>query len=539
MLAAAALGLAIFGVGFYFKNTSLQPTVGGSIVIGINGSPRFLNPVLCQVNDTDSELVSIVFSGLFKRDGQGQLIFDLAKDYQIGDNGKIYEITLKDNVQWHDKKLLTADDVIFTLRLIQNQDFHSPLRPAWQGIEIEKISDSAVRFILKKPYANFLSNLTVGILPQHLWKNVIPAQFTLNELNLKPIGSGPYLFRSLQKDKNGAVKTLGLKSFADYFAGRPLLDNLIFNFYNSEEELYAAAKKDELNAFGLVTAKQLSDPIIKDSVKFNITSVSLPRYFAIFFNQNQNKILTDKNVRQALALGTDRQTLIDQVFKGYGQLVNSPLTPGMTGFIENTSAYNFSPDQAQAALETAGWQDTDQDNIREKNNEKLEITLTSIDWPELSQTAELIKKQWEALGFKVNLQIIETDKIQNDVIKPRQYQALLFGEVLGFEPDLFHFWHSSGKKDSGLNLAMYEHPEVDRLLSQAMENPDQNSRAQKYQQAVAQIIADVPAIFLFSPDYLFITTKNIQGLALQKIDLPAACFAQIYQWYIKTSRQFN
>jgi len=212
----------------------------------------------------------------------------------------------------------------------------------------------------------------------------------------------------------------------------------------------------------------------------------------------------------------------------------------MTGYSDQVTTFDFALDHAKNLLAAAGWKDVDNDGVLEigKNNEKLEISLTTIDWPELTQTAQILQSQWQKLGAKVDLDIKDTTKIQSDVIKPRQYQALLFGEVLGEEPDLFHFWHSSQKKDPGLNLSLYENSEADKLLSSVMEDLDKNSRAQKNQRIINLIINDVPAIFLFSPDYLLIAKKNIKGIELKNMDSPYSRFAELNLWYLKTHRSF-
>ncbi len=537
----ALVGILILGYQLYLNITVVRPDTAGSINIALAGSPRFLNPVLNQINETDKDLSAIIFSGLMKYDAQGTLIPDLAEKYAIGDNGKIYEVTLKENIKWQDGQPLTVDDVLFTIQTIQNLDYRSPIRALWQGIEAEKVSEKIIRFRLKNVYISFLNNLTFGVLPKHLWANIAPSQFALSELNLKPIGSGPYQFSKLQKDKNGTVKSIELKAFNKYFAGEPFISAVSFYFYPSEAEAFTAYKKGEADVFSFVAAKNFSDLKNKNTGDFNLLTIRLPRYFAVFFNQSQNKFLADKTVRQAITLATDKKEIIDTIFSGYGQIANSPLLPGMTGYSDQTKSFDFDLGGAKNILAAAGWKDADNDGFMEigKNNEKLEITLTTIDWPELAKIADILKNQWEKLGIKVNLDIKETAKIQNDTIKPRLYQALLFGEVLGQEPDLFHFWHSSQKKESGLNLALYDNPEADKLLSQALEDLDKDSRAQKYQKTIDLIVNDMPAVFLFSPDYLVIAKKTIMGVQLANLDAPCSRFSQMNQWYLKTHRVFK
>lgn len=534
------LGLVLVAGAAYYKFTDVRPAHGGSINIAIVGSPRFINPVLDQVNEADQDIADIVFSSLMEYDGNGNLVNDLLDKYAIGDEGKTYDVTIKPGVLWQDKKPLTVDDIIFTIQTIQNPEFSSPIRPLWQGIEMEKISDLIIRFKLKNVYVSFLNNLTFGILPKHLWENIAPSQFALNEMNLKPIGSGPYKFSKFQKDSQGLIKTIKFDAFKDYFKDESFISSLTFKFYANENDALTAYKKGEVDIVSFASAKNFMDFKNKDNGDYNVYALQLPRYFAVFFNQTQNKFLTDKNVRLALNLATNKKEIIDTVFGGYAQQIDSPLPAKMFGYPDDQSqAYPFSLQQAKDLLASAGYTDTNNDGFLEKDQQALELTLTSIDWPELTQTADILKNQWAALGVKTNISIVGTDKIQNDIIKPRQFQALLFGEVLGPEPDLFHFWHSTQTKDLGLNLALYQNPDVDNLLSSALSDLDKNSRIQKKLKAAGLIVADAPTVFLFSPDYILLTHKNIQGINLKNIDIPASLFAQINQWYLKTHRTWK
>lgn len=541
MLSLTALTLIGFGLLSIFAwryFTIVKPDQGGSFDIALTGSPRFLNPVLAPANETDRNLDNLIFSSLMKYDGQGNLIPSAADKYAIGDNGKVYEVTLQKDILWHDGQPLTTDDIIFTIQTIQNPDYKSPLLSLWQGVEVEKVDNLTVRFRIKGAFAPFMHNLTFGILPRHLWENIPASQFALHELNLKPIGSGPYKFTKLQKDSKGAVKVITLDAFNKYFAGQTYISTLTFKFYSTESDCYAAYKKGEVKSFGFLSVKNFAELKNKPNHNLKIYSISLPRYFAVFFNQTQNKFLADKTIRQALAFATDKKTIIQEVFGGYGQEIDSPLVPGTIGYSDQIKKYDFAPEHAKNILAAAGWKDVDNDGVLEigKNNEKLEISLTTVDWPELAQTASLLQKQWTQIGVKIDLNIKETSQAQNEIIKPRQYQALLFGEVLGIEPNFYSFWHSSQKKEAGFNLSLYENPTADKLISTALEDFDNNSRSQKYQQIVNLITEDLPAIFLFSPDFLFGAKEDVKGIDIKILDNSSSLFSQATSWYINTER---
>ena len=186
--------------GFYLENTTIVPAKGGSMIEGMVGSPRFLNPVYADTNDVDRDIIQLIYSGILRTTASGELVPDLAAaDPEISEGGKTVTITLKENVKWHDGEPFSADDVVFTITTIQNPAFKSPIRANWLGVDVEKVSDSMVRFHLLDPYAPFLERLTLKILPAHLWKTVTPENFALTPLNLQAIGTGPYRIEKIDQ----------------------------------------------------------------------------------------------------------------------------------------------------------------------------------------------------------------------------------------------------------------------------------------------------------------------------------------------------
>jgi len=536
------VSVALLIINGYLERTQVEPKIGGQYREGLLGQPRFINPILAQTNDVDRDLVQLVYSSLFKYDGQGKLMSDLARDYNIEDEGLTYNIFLKENVFWHDGEPLTANDVIFTIRTIQDAEYRSPLRSNWQSVEVEKIDELALRFKLKNVYAPFLHNLTVSILPKHLWAGISAQNFPLAQYNLKPVGSGPYQFSKFTKDESGKIASIELVGNENFYlanpAGQkgPFIKKIILRFYGSQEELIEAYKQRDIDGLSFVSATNRGK--LKNS--FNIYQINLPAYYAVFFNQTESKALADKTVRLALAYATNKKEIVDKVLEGEGIIVDSPLLAGWPSYTAETKIYDFALEHAQNILEAEGWQDKDEDGIREKEingqETRLEIILTTTDWPELNQTAQLIKEQWEKIGAQVNLEMVEATIIQQEVIRPRQYQALFFGEVLSAEPDPFAFWHSSQRKDPGLNLALYQNKEVDKLLEEARQTLDEGARQEKYSQFQKLLVEDMPAIFLYSPSYLYPVNKKVKGISIEKFTLPSQRFSQIENWYIRTRR---
>ena len=525
----------IFGV--YVNKTDSVPELGGEYSEGVLGQPRFINPVLAQTNDADRDLVQFIYSSLFKYDGQGNLIPDLVEECSIGEDNVTYNITLKKDVLWHDNELLTVNDVIFTIKTIQDPEYKSPLRSIWQGIQIEKIDEFTIQFKLNNVYVNFLHNLTISIMPRHLWAGISASNFPLAQYNLKPIGSGPYKFKEFNKNEDGNIESMKFVYNENYYLTEgPFIKKLNIFFYRNQDSLIKAYQKRQIDGLSFLSPQNELE--VRNSI--NIHNINLPIYYSVFFNQTKSKPLADRNVRLALSYATNKEEIIEKVLNGKGEQVNSPLLSNWPNYTSEIDIYDFALEHAQNILEENGWKDTDEDGIRQKtiNDEdtKLEINLVASDWPEFEQTAEILKEQWGKIGAQVNLEIIESIDIQQEYLRPRNYQALLFGEVLGADPDPFAFWHSTQKKDPGLNVAFYENKEVDKLLEDARQTIEQEKRTEKYAEFQKILIEDVPAVFLYSPTYLYPINKKIKGIEIEKLAQPSFRFSQIENWYINTKR---
>ena len=618
------IGSGIFStINFYVRHTEIAPSAGGKYIEGLVGSPRFINPIYAQSSDVDRDLVEIIFSSL---------VPDLTQELKITEEGRVYEIALKDNIFWHDGEKLTADDVIFTLKTIQNPDYKSPLRANYLGIEIQKINEHTLILKIKDPYGAFLERLEdLKIMPEHIWRDISPQNFLLTNYNLKPIGSGPYQFKNLKQNSANIIVSLTLVKFKNYFAGnlgKPYLSEISFRFFESTADLINAAKRKEINGFSITSPANFN---LFNNGAFNEASLSLPRYFAIFFNADKSKFLQDVKIRQALNYAVNKAEIIQSVLLNRGQIVDSPVLPEIYGYELPTDTYGFNLEKAQSLLENAGWHKKDgrwiqttkivstefknelklgsrgaevsnlqtclaQDpeiypegqitgnfgaqtkeavirfqekykeailapggltqgtgtvskNTRAKLNEvcsqppketPLTLSLVTVDDPILKEVASIIKKQWGAAGIGVEITAYPVSQLIQDFIKPRNYEMLLFGEVLGEIPDPFPFWHSSQVKDPGLNLAKYENKKADILLETARVSMDEATRAQKYQEFQNILIADAPGVFLYRPDYVYFVDKKIKGgLETGTIVDPSERFANIENWYAKQKRAWR
>lgn len=508
------------------------PARGGSLSEGIVGTPRFINPLLA-ISDADRDISALVYSGLLRATTHGEYIPDLAESYTVSPDGKTYVFVLKTGTTFHDGTPVTADDVVFTINKTQDATLKSPLRANWDGVGVQKIDDRTVQFVLQAPYAPFIENATLGILPKHLWQYIKDDEMPFSELNFSPVGSGPYKIESIARTAAGVPSSYTLSAFDAYALGSPYLTSITMHFYQNEEGVVDALRRNDID-----TASGVSPAVLDELKDFNIVRSPLNRVFAVFFNQNQSVVLRDLSVRRALNDAIDKNALVAHVLGGYGSPLDGPLPPN-TPIVDTMHPATSTETIARAKKELikAGWT-LGAEGIFEKtiggNTTQLAFTLTTGNIPELRAAAEYVRAEWKKAGANVTVQIYDQGDLSQNVIRPRKYEALLFGEVIGRELDLFAFWDSSQRIDPGLNVALYANSVADHALEQLRQVSDPAERQEAYQQFLNELHKDIPAVFLYAPDFVYIVPKDVAGLDLGFIETPSDRFLSVAQWHRET-----
>ena len=534
LLFIAVSGLFTWLTMLFLALTKPVPTEGGVYTEGIVGEPMHINPILSQSTEADADIVQLVYSSLFSYDDMGKIRPSLAEGYELLEEGKKYVVKLRPGVKWHDGQNLTADDVLFTFRTIQDPSYRSPLRANWQGVEVSKEGDLTVVFSLKKAYFDFLENLTVGIVPKHVWDGIAPEKFSLTDVNLNPIGSGPFRVEGFKKDSNGTILSYELRAFPQYFEGAPFLQKIVLYFYKSEDEALSAYRRREILAMGNVSPESFPEDIKnqKDTV---VHTVAQPRVFALFLNEKKNAALAEEPVRRALALATDREALVREVLGGYGDVAYSLFSPRSGAYSSSGEASAFRPDEAAKVLEDAGWK-LNGDGVREKGGVRIEFDIATPNWEELVKTAHIVENEWNAIGVHVTVTVLENVSDAQRTIRSREYAALLYGLAMTFEPDPYSFWHSSQTGELEHNFALFSDKRADELLSSAREELNADARADMYREFQEILSTKMPAIFLYSPQYIYVQRKSVQGFSALAINTPASRFQDVAHWYMNTKR---
>jgi peptide/nickel transport system substrate-binding protein len=541
------------------------PEHGGHVTEGEVGTARFINPLLA-ISGPDKDITELVYSGLMRASPDGTLIPDLAESYTISSDGTIYTFKMRNNATFHDGKPITSADVAFTVKAAQDTALKSPREADWVGVSVSTPDAHTVVFTLPHAYAPFIENTTMGILPKHLWQDVSDREFAYTKLNTHPIGSGPYKVTNVQTDSTGSVIRYDLDAFTHFTLGTPYVSSFTFLFYPNTDALKKAFVAGTIDAIAGVDPADITS-LHKSRPDSAIVRVTLPRVFGVFFNQSHNPALTDASVRKALDAAIDKTALVHRVLGGYGDVLDGPIPRGVIGektlatstniaigtttvattthtMLTNASDATASSssvmtDRARAILQGGGWKYNDTDGIWEKGKLKLAIVLATADEPELVATAHAVAENWRAVGVHVDVRVYPLSDFNTTVLRPRNYDAILFGEVVGRSADLFAFWHSSQRNDPGLNLSMYANIQTDALLSRARSTTDEKTREALYQQFTTIIKKDTPAVFLYSPELLYILPPSLQGVMMGTITNPAERFLNVYQWYTQTERVWS
>jgi len=512
------------------------PTQGGELREGEVGLPHTINPVL-TVTDVDRDLSSLIYSGLMKYSNDN-LVPDLASSYSLSTDNLTYTFNLRSGLVFQDGSPITADDIAFTVQKIQDPTLKSPRRADWADVTVKVLGPKQIQFILKQPYSPFLSNTTIGILPKHIWGGVSDDQFIFSEYNIEPIGSGPYRSSSIARDSGGIPTVYTLQSWGSYYGTLPLLSTISFHFFPDSDKALSALDQGSIDSFAAISPDE-AERLASDSAQsYTVLHSPLPRVFGIFFNQTDNLALADKNVRQALNMTVDRSAIVAQVLHGYGSPIDGPFpTDASPTYSVGTSTI----DAAQTLLEKNGWKKNLSTGIYEKKGLKnaiqpLSFDIYTADNPDLKQAADMVRASWVALGADVSVKVFAASDLYQNVIRPRKYDALLFGELIGKDRDIFAFWHSSQRIAPGLNVAMYANSNVDKLLENIRLTADPKLHANQYDLLSSLINIDVPAVFLYSPDFIYVVPRSLHGVKLDTVISPADRWSSVTHWYMATQR---
>ena len=516
-----------------------QPVSGGVYTEALIGNLSRLNPLLDSKNQPDKDVDRLIYSGLVKFDSRGMPEPDLAESVRPSQDGVIYNVTLKDNLTWHDGKPLTTADVEFTIGLMQNGDGYvsSDLVSFWKEIKLILIDDQNMQFILPEAFAPFQDYLAFGVLPKHILGGLTMKEIADSEFNLQPVGSGPFEFSELTVE-NDVITGLTLKAFDNYSGDGPYLKEIHFRYYNDAESAYQAYEDQYVQGISQIPDSLL--PAVLANDKLSIYTGRLPQISMVFFNLNDNGVsfFQDARIRKALLLGLNRQRLVNEIFNGQAIVANSVIFPDNWAYLTTLQPMDYNLDQAALLLKEAGYVITgDANPIREKDGTALQFVLSYPDDDMHKKIAEFIQSNWKDLSVDVILQPVPADIFISDKLQPRAFQAALVD--LNFnstpDPDPYPFW-DSGQAASGQNYSQWNNRLASDSIEEARVTTNFADRERLYHNFQAIFADEMPSLPLYYPVYNYAVDSVIQGVSLGPLMDTSDRFATITHWYMTARR---
>ncbi|HKR81597.1 MAG TPA: peptide ABC transporter substrate-binding protein [Candidatus Saccharimonadales bacterium] len=530
VLLAGCLIVQLYGLTRYYQ--TLQPAPGGTYTEGILGTFTNASPMYAT-SAVDTTVSRLIFAGLLKYNDNNKLTGNLAQSWSVDDRGTTYTVHLRPHLTWQDGQPLTADDVVFTFRAIQNPDAQSPLNGGWTGVKVAAVDPLTVTFTLPNVLSSFADSLTTGIVPKHLLASTPMSQLRSSTFNTThPVGAGPFSLHAIQvngtNDQN-RQEQVELVPFAQYAGGKPKLDSFVVHSFLSETQLNDAFKAQEVNA--IVGPSTVAADIAKQP---NVMVDSFPLTAAVmsFFKTSQG-VLADTQVRQALVKGANVPGIIKDL--GYPTLpVTEPILRGQLGFNPLYQQFGFDPNAANAQLTQAGW-NPGTDGIRTKDGQRLSFKLYAENNSEYSLVASALQKQWRTIGVDMQV-ILQSDSDFQTTLTQHTYDALLYGISIGADPDVFVYWDSSQadpRATHRYNFSEYKTAPVDAALEAGRTRLDPTLRSAKYQPFLQTWQADAPALGLYQPRFLYITHGTVFGLDSHSLNTGTDRFDNVQNWMVR------
>ncbi len=501
------------------------------MVFGMTSEPVILNPILST--GTPAGFVNNrVFASLVRADENLQMEPYVAEDWEFSEDGLEWIFQLRDDVYFHDGEQLTADDVVYTYMAILHEDYTGVRATTYEPIEeVVAVDDLTVKFVLKRPHAPLLSDLTMGIMPSHLLADEPIAQLRELDFNMKPIGAGPFVFEEWRSGEY-----IVLSRNPDFFLDGPYLEQVRIRFYGDEQVMLTALEAGDIDYIGSIPPDDIDRVMQEYDDKLEFFERQNNGYSYIGLKQT-HPILEDHRVRQAMAYGINRRTVVDDVLNGYGTVMNANVPPFSWAYNPDLTDYEYDPDQAIELLEKAGWTEIGDDGIRRNaDGDKLSVECVTSTGNVIRENTLLIAQQNLAeIGFDLDVQFYEWTVLLEQYLDAAMFESYMLGWSLGLDPDAYLFFHSDASLDEegnlrGFNDVEYSNERVDELLELGRITLDQDEREEIYHEIQEILNEELPYIFLFSQDLVSATNRDIRGITMSDI-------GPLYmeQWYIETA----
>jgi peptide/nickel transport system substrate-binding protein len=504
-------------------------------VEGLVGTPSRFNPLLSYNNPVDRDITRLIFSSLIKFDSMGNPLPDLAESFGVSVSADVFNVTIRKNALWHDGTPVTSEDVLFTVDLMRNAEMPVPadIRELWNSVEVIAFDALNLQFRLKEPFSPFIDYLAFGILPKHILGEKSPHEIINDSFNLAPVGTGPYKFVELLTE-NSQITGVVIQAFDDFYLRPPWIEEFVFRFYSTTNDVLAAYKNGEVLGIGYIDPLSLNDILSEPGL--NVYTARQPQMTIILFNldHNEKPYFSDFAFRKALLMALNRPWMIDQALDGQAMVAHGVIFPGTWAHYDNVTRYDFDPDAAIEILREAEYRLPPNGTVREKDGVQLGFDLVYPNTEQHTALAQMIQVFWANIGVFVNVVPVESESLIRDYLEPRTYDAALVDLTISGspDPDPYPFWHQA-MITGGQNYAKWDDRRASEYLERARITPDVYERTRLYRNFQVHFGRELPALPMFYPMYSYAVDNEVLGIQLGPIYDRSDRFATVLDWFLE------
>jgi peptide/nickel transport system substrate-binding protein len=537
-LLAGAVGVPLLVLltvlALVFRSVILAPPAprsGGTFVEGVVGQLGSLNPLYGAATAGSNDLDALLFEPLVRVLPSGSVQGRLASHWDVTPDGRTYTFTIRPNARWSDGTPVTADDVVFTVRTVQDPQFPGTvLNQSWKDIIATAVDPNQVRFALPGHNAGFLANLELlAIVPGHLLAGKPMAELASASPNLNPVGTGPFRLVANLGDR--------IELERNPFAWRrPWLDTMTIRSFPSQSAALDALDRGQIDGLANLTPSGAAQEQANKQV--SVLTASTYQYAELLLNlKSDEPYFQDVKVRQAIAKAIDRTAIIFDVLGGQAVPDDGPI-PRSIGWAYDSATQQpgYDPTAAGKLLDDAGWALVN--GIRTKGTVTLSFGLTvSSDVPPYERVAAKIADQLAQVGIIAEVRPVTTASLIHDYLNPRTFDMTLTAFDNGPDPDVYTFWHSSQSHIGGFNFSgMKKNVFIDSDLEAGRNTLDLTARAKAYMTFQEDFAKEIPAVFLYSPRYVMAISRRFHGVRIDSAVEPEERYAYVSDWYYEVGR---
>ena len=509
--------------------------------------PIYKNP-LYATSAVEKDVASLIHAGLLKYDNRETFIPHLAETWKE-EKPNHHTFTLKENISFHDGSPITTEDIRHTIEMIQQEQKHkSPYYSMWSGVKTEVIDEKTITFTIPEKNLHFPETFTTPILPKHIWKKIPENKRKNYKGSGVYTGAGPYMYDQETITLDERPTNIQLTESPGYVLGRPFIQRIHLHFFMDTNNLLKAYENGIID--GVHGAAAIELPTLlkqRKETKDKVYTADTNRVFGVFFNTEDGRILQDSFLRSVLSQWVKRERIVTEVFNRHATSIQAPLATDT-----QIREQDITLEELEQTLEDIGWKFEATTGRRERNGIPLEITFVVTETNETKQIAEILIRGWRRMGVDVKTQILPEKEVTKS-IEAKKFDVILYGYKANTVKDLVRLW-KSGDTENLASITSFGSPKLNNLLmdlenteppehlkEQLSQPIDDNWKNMIYNEIKVEMTKSVPAVFLYSPHFLYILPENIQGVGLKEAQLGRISnasdrFTNVHRWHLKKER---